>query len=890
MRTRARRRSADVRSDASPVGQRPRAPIMGEPLERRLLLASVSGRVFNDYDADGVIDALTESGLANWVVFHDIDNDGIRDSATSTFTSTDVPKSIPDPGDVTSNIVAAGQVGTVTDVNVTVNVQHTFIGDITLTLISPSGAQVVLVSNPGGTNNFRDNFTNTTFDDEAATEINSGTAPYTGSFRPESPALLSALDGTVANGTWQLRVHDFQSPDEGTLTGWSLTIGTGETSAATDAQGNYTLTNLPAGNLTIREVVQAPFTPTVPAGGVHNVTVAANDTVTGRNFGNRRPPAEVRGTKWNDYNNNGARDAGEPGLSGVTVYVDLTGNNAFDAGSEPSAVTGADGSYAISSVPPGTWQVREQIPAGYLQTFPTAASAGEHTVTVVSNQILTGINFGNREIPGEVRGTKWNDLNNNGAQDAGELGLSGVTVYVDMNANNAFDAASEPSAVTTATGTYAITNVRPGSWQVREVVPAGYMQTFPSLAGAGGEHNVTVVSGQIVNGINFGNRQIPGEVRGTKWNDVNGDGDQDAGELGLAGVTVYVDYNANDTFDSATEPSAVTTATGSYAITDVRPGTWQVREVVPAGFVQTFPAAGPTGGEHTVTVASGQVVNNINFGNRVPTAIQDRHVFYNNSAFDGNNPAANAQDDAAVAPDKDPLLPGQQASFRNYTSYNKGLNGVMIDVTGLAAPANVGPEDFVVHVGNNNNPATWAVGPTPSVATRPISATTTRVTLIWADGAITKKWARIRMLSNADTGLAAADTFYFGNAVGESGNAHNTGTGVTSDAVVNGTDFAGARDNQRGSQNLAPIDWRWDYNRDRLVNGTDLAIARDNTTSAAAALQLFTAPAAVSAASTSTGGTGAATKRVGRVSLVQQVVAATTVGGRASIRQGIRGR
>ena len=218
-------------------------------------------------------------------------------------------------------------------------------------------------------------------------------------------------------------------------------------------------------------------------------------------------------------------------------------------------------------------------------------------------------------------------------------------------------------------------------------------------------------------------------------------------------------------------------------------------------------------------------------------AVVDRRVFYNNSAFDGSSAAANAADDAAIAADKVALLPGGTATFANYTSYSKGLNGIMIDVRDLAVPENVGADDVLVYVGNSPDPAAWAAGPAPSIAKRALDNGVTRITLTWPDNAIQKQWAQIRVLGNADTGLGAPDVFYFGNAVGESGNS-------ASDAVINGTDFAGARDNQRGSQNLAPITWRWDYNRDRLVNGTDLAIARDNVTSSSSSLKLITTPAA----------------------------------------------
>ena len=63
-----------------------------------------------------------------------------------------------------------------------------------------------------------------------------------------------------------------------------------------------------------------------------------------------------------------------------------------------------------------------------------------------------------------------------------------------------------------------------------------------------------------------------------------------------------------------------------------------------------------------------------------------RHVFYNNSVFDGFDQVANPSDDMAIAVDKQPWLADQVATFANYTSYEHGLNGIMIDVRGLADP------------------------------------------------------------------------------------------------------------------------------------------------------------------------------------------------------------
>jgi hypothetical protein len=62
---------------------------------------------------------------------------------------------------------------------------------------------VDLSSGNGGSG---DNYTNTTFDDEAATAITAGSPPFTGNFRPE--VALSAFDGQLPGGTWTLTIQD----------------------------------------------------------------------------------------------------------------------------------------------------------------------------------------------------------------------------------------------------------------------------------------------------------------------------------------------------------------------------------------------------------------------------------------------------------------------------------------------------------------------------------------------------------------------------------------------------------------------------------------------------------------------------------------------------------
>ncbi len=78
---------------------------------------------------------------------------------------------------------------------------------------------------------------------------------------------------------------------------------------------------------------------------------------------------------------------------------------------------------------------------------------------------------------------------------------------------------------------------------------------------------------------------------GMKFNDLDADGVKDAGEPGLPGWTIYVDYNDNSVLDTG-EPFDVTDATGSYTIEAIVPGTYKVREVSQTNWVCSFPNAG----------------------------------------------------------------------------------------------------------------------------------------------------------------------------------------------------------------------------------------------------------------------------------------------------------
>jgi hypothetical protein len=217
-----------------------------------------------------------------------------------------------------------------------------------------------------------------------------------------------------------------------------------------------------------------------------------------------------------------------------------------------------------------------------------------------------------------------------------------------------------------------------------------------------------------------------------------------------------------------------------------------------------------------------------------------RYVFYNGSYWDGGDPGANAQDDAAIAPDKQPLLPGQTAEFANYTSYSRGLNGIMIDVSNLP-PGVPTAADFEFRAGNDADPAGWplAAGPATLDVRRGAGVGgSDRVTLIWPEAsAVRGQWLRVAVLPGGGVGLAAADVFYFGNAVGEAGD-------LASDAKVTTLDVSLTRANLIAYPAPPPeITNRYDFNRDHKVNTLDVSLVRSNLTTAMNALKLIAPPA-----------------------------------------------
>jgi len=146
--------------------------------------------------------------------------------ACTTIAATDTPLAIPDgvgaqtEGAPAVSTLSYGTGLTITDVNVTVTISHTYSDDIRMVLTSPLGTQVELTAQNGG--NAANAYTATIFDDAAATAITAAAAPFTGLFQPENA--LSVFNGEGSFGDWTLSVYDNWNVDTGSIESWSIEI------------------------------------------------------------------------------------------------------------------------------------------------------------------------------------------------------------------------------------------------------------------------------------------------------------------------------------------------------------------------------------------------------------------------------------------------------------------------------------------------------------------------------------------------------------------------------------------------------------------------------------------------------------------------------------------
>lgn len=428
--------------------------------------------------------------------------------------------------------------------------------------------------------------------------------------------------------------------------------GSAVASAATNVNGEATLADLAPGEYALRVTLPDGYLYTVAGGkwntdtscvgGTDSLTAfsAAFSLLSGQTAGAAAaaiPVGSFSGRVWNDENNNGVMDDGEPGVPGVQLTLSGT-----RTGNTYQLTTDETGAYRFALLRNDAYNLTATLPDGllfarYTQTggdsrsvFTADGSAATRQFVVADAQDVADKNVGVIQ-KAALTGIAFLDTNYNGVYDEGEPPYAGVTVEVIKNTNSR----SMGKAVTGADGRYAFDTLRGGDYRVRAILPNdGCIFTLVPARGEGLYNRFAAREGRRENSIDSLILQngetaetcvgvaMGGTLSGTVFLDAKYDGVLSGSDKKASGVKVQLVDAAGTLVGTAT-----TNANGRYLFEGIMPGDYTVRFQRRNNYAFTRYRPAEDNGNHVqalakdgygeteaIPVAMGQTVEHINAG------------------------------------------------------------------------------------------------------------------------------------------------------------------------------------------------------------------------------------------------------------------------------------
>ena len=299
--------------------------------------------------------------------------------------------------------------------------------------------------------------------------------------RDVDPETLEYIEPVIVG--WKIRIKDLDSNEV--------------TTTFTDEFGVYLFEDLVPSTYRVTEKQKNGWTQTAPTenNGKYTVVLEENEAYTGLDFGNFQN-AKISGTKYEDVNGNGLLDDGEIGLPGWEIILE---------GPSGTVSTNTDdlGNYSFTDLPPGDYVVTETMQPGWGQSQPGLQEEFMYSITPESGNEYINTNFGNYKFI-TIKGRKYKDLNFNGERNRREPYLRGWEIVLyNLQTGEVL------TTTTNRRGRYSFTELAPGNYIVREILQSGWYPVNPSST----IHRVTVVSNQVLSGINFGNNTIENFIK-----------------------------------------------------------------------------------------------------------------------------------------------------------------------------------------------------------------------------------------------------------------------------------------------------------------------------------------------------------------------------------------
>ncbi len=564
------------------------------------------------------------SSIAGYV-YYDDDNDGTKDAGESGLIGAQI--------ELTGSTFEGDLVSTVIDITDAA-------GYYEFTSLLPGTYDVRQIVAPSGYIDGRDTAgdpaANTTTNDLIANIVLSDGENSTGNLFGELRA--ATLSGVVFNDFNGNGTQDSGEPGIEavaiTLTGTEQ-LPDGSTAAitpiivSTAADGSYTIDNLRPGTYTITETHPTAYSDGTDNAGTLGGSTSVNDTISGivvtsdddgTNYNFAETGASIAGTVFRDDDRDGVFDGGEPGIGGVTIELYESDGTTLIT----TMVTEPNGDYSFDHLAAGVYVVQEVQPGEY--TSSPSADTNRRTVTLVTGSDNDANHFG--EALWDLSGRVWFDRDAGGDNDAGEVGFDAVTVtLVYAGADGNLLTTGDNTTVTTTTdgdGNYSFTELFNGNYRVTITtadLPDGVTNNVDPDGGIASQSDLNIAGADIAN-HDFGYLGS-GVISDRIWLDVNGDGFQDAGEPGLAGVRVDVLFAGDDgDFSTAADNwnlSTVSDANGLYSFDHLPDGNYRIAPNsldLPGSTAPTFDVDGGGDGVSELTLSGSPTRNDADFGFR----------------------------------------------------------------------------------------------------------------------------------------------------------------------------------------------------------------------------------------------------------------------------------
>lgn len=436
---------------------------------------------------------------------------------------------------------------------------------------------------------------------------------------------LASLQGSV----WH-DVNNDGTKDAGETTGianTTITLTGNETVSAgavtfvttTNASGDYQFSNITAGSYTITETHPTTWgdgsEQLGSAGGTagndvfSTIGLANNQSGIDYNFGELG--STLSGTVYRDTNNNAFIDAGEEKLR--YVQISLTGIDADGFTINKTMVTDVAGAYQFIGLPASNgagYTITETQPPLIFDGLDSLGNFGGtlgndvlSAIVVPANTVGANYNFGEgADIVSSITGTVFIDANDNGIQEVGELGIENVKIT--LQGTNALSEVVNEIQRTDVDGRYIFSHLVASDvngYTVTEAQPSDFDDGLDSklgtviVASRTTDSIATIILANDENLVENNFAELyKGRISGTVFID-NNNGLLEEGEQGIANVELQL--TGTDIYNNPISLSTLTNEQGLYSFEQLPPSNvngYTVGEIHPVKYSDGLESIGNT--------------------------------------------------------------------------------------------------------------------------------------------------------------------------------------------------------------------------------------------------------------------------------------------------------